>query len=445
MSTLDQVANIQISLASSGLTQVGFGVPLILGYTPTWVERSRTYTDIDGVTADFATTAVEYRAALVLFGQNPRPEKVVIGRGSNKPTQRYRVYVSSVVNSKRYAVSVNGTEYAITSDGTATNDEIVAALEAAIDPACTAGGATASVVGAVGSQYLEIVGNAAGNWISISVGDIAYLKLVQDHADPGIAADLDAIRLENDDWYGVHTSFNSSAMVLACAAWVEANKKLYIVEVCDSDCATVSESIATDILKQLKNAAYFRTGAIYHGSPIAFADAGWLGRCLPLAPGSETWAFKTLAGVPVSTLTDTHKTNIANKYGNYYSTVAGRNVMLGHNNGGVVSGNEFIDTIRFRDWLQIRMQERLVALFTGTDEKTPYSDAGIARVEGQVRAQLQDGVDVGGLSLPFTVTVPKAASANPTDRANRILRNVKFTAPLAGAIQKIYIVGTLTV
>ena len=234
-------------------------------------------------------------------------------------------------------------------------------------------------------------------------------------------------------------------MVFAAAAWVEANKKLYVVEVCDSDCATVSESIATDILKQLKNAAYFRTGAIYHGSPIAFADAGWLGRCLPLAPGSETWAFKTLAGVPVSTLTDTHKTNIANKYGNYYSTVAGRNVMLGHNNGGVVSGNEFIDTIRFRDWLQIRMQERLVALFTGTDEKTPYSDAGIARVEGQVRAQLQDGVDVGGLSLPFTVTVPKAASANPTDRANRILRNVKFTAPLAGAIQKIYIVGTLTV
>ena len=140
MSTLDQIASIQISLASSGLSQVGFGVPLILGYTPTWIERSRTYTDIDGVAADFATTAVEYRAALVLFGQNPRPEKVVIGRGSNKPTQRYRVYVSSVANSKRYAVSVNGTEYAITSDGTATNDEIVAALEAAIDPACSGRG-----------------------------------------------------------------------------------------------------------------------------------------------------------------------------------------------------------------------------------------------------------------------------------------------------------------
>ena len=148
--------------------------------------------------------------------------------------------------------------------------------------------------------------------------------------------------------------------------------------------------------------------------------------------------------MPVSTLTDTHKTNTANKYGNYYSSVAGRNVVLGHNNGGVVSGNEFIDTIRFRDWLQIRMQERLAALLTGTD-KVPYTDDGIARIEGQVRAQLQDGVDVGGLSLPFVVTVPKAASANPTDRANRILRNVKFTAPLAGAIQKIFIVGTLTV
>ena len=75
---LEQIVSIAISLQSSGLSQQGFGTPLILGYTPTWVERARTYSDIDGMGADFATTTPEYRAAAVLFSQNPRPEQLLI-------------------------------------------------------------------------------------------------------------------------------------------------------------------------------------------------------------------------------------------------------------------------------------------------------------------------------------------------------------------------------
>lgn len=442
---LEQIVSIAISLQSSGLSQQGFGTPLILGYTPTWVERARTYSDIDGVGADFATTTPEYRAAAVLFSQNPRPEQLVIGRGANKPTQRYKISVATVANNRAYSVSVNSTAYTFTSDPTATNDEIAAGIQAAIAAACTAAGATAAVAGAAGTQYVEVTGNAAGNWFSLSVGDIAYLKLVQDHADPGIAADLAAIKLENNDWYALGTMFNSGACIVAAAGFAESNGKLYVAATADSEVATVAESLATDVAKLLKTAAYFRTAAIYHHSPIAFADMAWLGRCLPLTPGSEMWAFKTLATVPASTLTDTHKTNIAAKYANYYAAIAGRNMTLGANNGGVVSGNEFIDTIRFRDWLQARLQERLVLLLATVD-KIPYTDAGIAQVENQVRAQLDDGITAGGIAPePYTVTVPKAAAAAPADRAARILRNVKFSARLAGAIQKIVIQGVLTV
>ena len=442
---LEQIVSIAISLQSSGLSQQGFGTPLILGYTPTWVERTRTYSDIDGVSADFATTAPEYRAAAVLFSQPIRPDQVVIGRGTNKPTQRYKISVTTVASSKAYSVSVNGTAYTFTSDPTATNDEIATGIQAAIAAACTAAGATAVVAGGVGTQYVEVTGNAAGNWFSIGVGDIAYLKLVQDHVDPGIAADLAAIKLENNDWYALGTLYNSSACSLAAAAFAEANGKLYVVATVDSEVATVAESLATDVAKLLKTAAYFRTAVVYHHSPIAFCDSAWEGRCLPLTPGSETWAFKTLATVPATTLTDTQKANIAAKNANYYTTIAGRNMVLGTSNGGIVSGGEFIDTIRFRDWLQARMQERLVLLFASAD-KVPYTDPGIAKVEAEVRAQLDDGITAGGLAPePYTVTVPKAASAAPADRAARILRNVKFSARLAGAIQKIVIQGVLTV
>ena len=85
-------------------------------------------------------------------------------------------------------------------------------------------------------------------------------------------------------------------------------------------------------------------------------------------------------------------------------------------------------------------------LLLAAADKIPYTDAGIAQVESQVRAQLDDGITAGGIAPePYTVTVPKAAAAAPADRAARILRNVKFSARLAGAIQKIVIQGVLTV
>ena len=43
------------------------------------------------------------------------------------------------------------------------------------------------------------------------------------------------------------------------------------------------------------------------------------------------------------------------------------------------------------------------------------------------------------------VTVPKAADVPPTDKANRILRDVKFTATLAGAIHAVVIRGKVSV
>ena len=88
-----------------------------------------------------------------------------------------------------------------------------------------------------------------------------------------MATDLDAIVVENDDWYALLTLFNSSACVLAAAAWAESKLKIYAAQVTDSEIATVAESIATDIADALKTAAYFRTLAMYHPKNGQFVDA----------------------------------------------------------------------------------------------------------------------------------------------------------------------------
>lgn len=442
---LSDIAEVIITTLTGGITRAGFGMPLILSHKATWVERVRFYTNATAVGTDFATTTPEYKDATAIFSQNPRPERIAIGRASLAPTQRYDIKVVSLLNSTKYSFVLNAVQIDFTSDPSATNDEVIAGLQAAAAATATAAGFTASVQGAMGSTFLRILGNAAGNWVATELLNLNHLSIEQNHADPGVATDLDAIVLEDNSWYCLLTNYNSKAYVAAVAAWVEAHEKLYIVASLDSEIATVAFSGATDIAKTLNTSAYFRTGLIYHQSSGGFADAAWAGVCLPFDPGSETWKFKTLAGVAATTLTGTWQANIIAKKCNYYYNISGRNITA----EGKVSGDEWIDVIRFRDWLKVRIQERLFILLANA-KKIPYTDPGIALVESEVRAQLKEGEDAGGLvpgnllSGDAYVTVPKAASVNPADKAARVLRNVNFLHQLAGAIHGIKVNGTIT-
>ena len=54
-------------------------------------------------------------------------------------------------------------------------------------------------------------------------------------------------------------------------------------------------------------------------------------------------------------------------------------------------------------------------------------------------------VDIEGNLVPsYTIQVPLSMTISPNDKANRILRDVYFTARLAGAIHVVQIQGTLT-
>ena len=127
---------------------------------------------------------------------------------------------------------------------------------------------------------------------------------------------------------------------------------------------------------------------------------------------------------------------------NHYTLTAG----VAITRQGKTAGGEWIDVMRFVDWLKARMQERIYQQLVNL-LKIPYTDQGVAIIENLVRAQLQEGIRVGGLAKDpeFTVTVPKVIDVSQTDRANRLLPDVKFNATLAGAIHKININGVVTV
>lgn len=444
--SLDSIVNVQISTVSQAVTRAGFGVPLILSANAAFVERTRTYDSLTAVGLDFLTTTPEYKMAAVLFSQNPRPERVVIGRATSKPTQRWKVTVPVVANDTVYAIRVGANTATFTSDASATNDEIVAGLNTQVN--LLAGDtltATVDTSGGAGFHFLRLTGNAPGSWDAVELVDVhknGLLAIEQDHADPGAAASLDAIALDTPDFYAVVNPYNSKAMALAIAGWVEANERLFLCDSQDTAIATTSPgSDTTTLAYALKNAGYVRTHGYYHPAGDAFTAVGEGGRCLPLQPGSETWKFKTLAGVPALTLTPTMKTNLDGKNFNYYYTVAGRNIT----SEGVTSSGEYVDVVRGRDWHVARMQEDVFAFLASVD-KVPMTDGGITRVDGVVKAVLQEGVDAGLFtSDPAPETdFPLAKDISSADRAARTLRG-SYSAQLAGAVHKVILNGTILI
>lgn len=322
------------------------------------------------------------------------------------------------------ALALAGTQVDITTNGTGTQ--------------------TATPTGAALSPILPflVTGNAAGNWFSLEVTDVSALSNKETHADPGLAAELDAINLEQPDWYCLLTNYNSSTYSGGAAAWTEGQTKIYLFDSPCTDAINVVVGSGTDVLATLHALAYTRTAGSYHSAPAAMLSASWAGTRLPTEPGSETWKFASPAGVAPSNLTTTHRTNLRARKANWLQTVGGRNIMQ---DGTVFSGG-YIDQTRGLDWLNDDMTKGIYGALVSV-AKIPYTDQGVTIIENEIIASLDRAITNGILaSTPKPVIiVPLVASIADTDRANRLLPNLKFSATMAGAVHKVTVKGVVSV
>lgn len=239
-------------------------------------------------------------------------------------------------------------------------------------------------------------------------------------------------------WYGLALAGADAADHDEVADIIESTERLFAFSV-----------QSKELPIPLSRKDYLRTAVIYSESADEYAHVAWLTECFSYAPGSETWAYKALSGVSPAALTTREMGWFDEENVNYYTSCANKDITM----QGKVLGGEWIDVIRFRDWLKNEMQMRIFALLV-EHPKIPYLDSGITLVENQMRATLQDGQKAGGVAPTeldengkpvegFTVTVPRAASLSSAQRASRKLKNCRYTARLAGAIHITEIHGNL--
>lgn len=281
--------------------------------------------------------------------------------------------------------------------------------------------------------------NVTGFIAGIEVTGAGSLLLEDRTTDPGLAADLTAIRNEDDDWYGVLLDSNSSAEILALAAILEplGAKKLLAAQSADTICLD-ADSI-TDVMYLASDRTYFRTAVLYHPTiGLNFAAAAWVGNALAYGPGTITWKFRELVGISSYTLTSAERAAVLAKCGNLIETVAGRTITC----DGKVAGDEWIDVIHGLDWLRARIGERVYGVLVGAaDGKIPYTDAGVNLIHTEVRAQLKEAEVANVLAEGWTTSVPAVASLSSSQRASRVLPSVTFSARVAGAIHAVNISG----
>jgi hypothetical protein len=429
MSEIDSIIQITITRETTAVATASFNIPLVLAQFTNFAERTRTYTDIDEVAEDFDSADNVYKMAQRLFGQDLGvPPSIVVGR---RQVDGVDGSIISPTSGVTYSVTINGTEYSYTAGGGTTATIITTALKTAYELAPKVG---ITFTDNLDGTFDVQVDDAGDEWSIVSSSTVSLTDIVPSES---WTEALDAVIAENNDWYALVSEVHTKTEQLELTAAIQAQHKIYVTSTTDVN----SISTATTDLGYLnKNSGVTRTSTIYlPTASTEFPEAAWVGALLPQVVGAASWNFKRAALVSASNLSSTARTNLRNKNVNMFTTVAGVNIFQ----DGVMADGRPMSEIIISDWIHARMQEqiyfRLINLL-----KIPFTRAGFAVIEGEMRSVLQQAQSNGAIDT-FSVISPDPLAIPSNQRAQGIAGTFTFTARLAGEVKNVIIRGTLTI
>ncbi len=444
MANIDRLVNVSIELGTTAIAGQSFSDLLILGKHSVATGRVMVVTDADQVLdLGIPTTDPIYAAVSAAFSQSSHISRVHIGKIKaseysvivpNADGKTFKVNLAWIDDKGEAQAGVAEHVFATSESASAT--ELLNKIKALNAPV------TASSAGE--TITIKPTGEAD---IAITVSKDLTLKATYTET---VTEALSACARENNDWYGLAITSRVEDDVLQAAAYAEANQKLF--GTASNSTAVINSAVDTDIASKLLQNSYFRSFAMYsHKADTQYPEVALMSYCFTFYPGAETWANKKLSGVAFSPLTETQY--IAAKKKNV-TTFERFNGSFSITQGGKVAGGEWIDIIRFRDWLKQEVQINVTSVLINTYGKVPYTDPGIELIGTAIRKALDLGVVRGGIApvelnednkeIPsYVITLPRSSGISDNTKAQRVLEDVKFSARLAGAIHLANIKGNL--
>lgn len=432
--SVSDVVSVQVTLTPTAAAQRDFGSLIILGDSGVidTTTRLRLYTSLAAVANDFSTTAPEYVAAAIAFGQNPQLAQLYVGAWARTAT--HGTLVGAPLTASQQALSnwttvtsggidfvINGVPFNLTGlnfSAAASMTQVASIIQTSL----AGSGATISwnpiysyfQVTSPTTGIASAVGFATtGTGFDISVQTGLSASVSGSYIVAGIAAEsplscLTTMANITNNWYG--SMFAASVMPLdsdyvACAGFINGAQPSHIFGVTTQEAAALNSSLSTDVASQIQALGYNRTFVVY-SSTSPYACAAAYGRAFTTNfNGSNTLytlKFDPEAGVVAETLTETQASALNGKNCNVYvnyniSTGTGAPIAIVQQ--GNMSGGAFFDVIHGTDWLQNAIQVALFNLLYTVSTKIPQTDAGVTQLINTVTQVLQQSV-VNGLVAP---------------------------------------------
>ena len=487
---VSSVVNVSIAVGAVFPARAGFGTLNIITAETGVIgiaERIRSYSNLDGVTADWPADSEVVAAATAYFSQQPKPTQLRVStryptaqaaqlRGGSVVDDATNLGIFNAITDGSFDITMDTVQNDVTGlnfSGAADMDAVAVIIETALQ--LEAGGSYAASTCVYDQGRFFINSGSTGvtstiNFLSavdpVTGTDISSLLQMRqgegtktDGVDAEtITASLNTIQNINPDWYGFMftkevrdgVQINAEDAVVAAAAWAEARVKVFGNTSNDLD---VLDSVTTtDIASVLKLAAYRRTITTFSSYPDQYPSASILGRAFTVnfsQPNSTlTLKFKQMPGITVEDLTVSQKSVLDSKKANALIEV-GASFMYAES---WMASGVFFDEVHGIDWLQNAIETNVFGYLLTRTTKVPYTNKGIAAIEQQVIKALDEAV-VNGLIAPGetidgeflgtgykTIIIP-AEDINQSDVEARHYPGLSFVVLGAGAIHSVQING----
>jgi hypothetical protein len=457
--SVSRLVNVTINLSPLAPARRGFGTLLILGDSNVidTSERLRAYTAIEGVALDFGTTASEYLAASLYFGQSPKPQNLYIGRWARVATAGFvkggallpaeqLMSLWTVINAGAFKITIDGVLKSLTGldfSAQTTLNGVAAVITTALGAAgvCTFNGSqfivTSSTTGA-SSIVTYAVAPSVGTDISglLKLTSAFAYNPVAGHAAEEPVDCIATLANMSSAWYGVMFAASvmpTSSQVLANAALIESLSVSRIYGVTEID-ARVLDSTYTNDLASLLSALLYRRSFVQY-SPNVYAVASLFGRAFSVNFNANrstiTLMYKQEPGVNAEDITESQAVTLKNKRCNIFVKYDNTTSIIQY---GVMSGPAYFDEIHGLDWLQNAIQNSVYTLLYTTSTKIPQTDSGSNQIVNEINGVLEF------LKTGYYVFALPMALQAQSERETRKAPPISVAVKLAGAIQEVDVI-----
>lgn len=443
MSQIDNIVRVNISRNTTQINIDAFDIPLLLvpmtDQDTSFTDRVRTYTDVQGVADDLGVNHIGYLMAQKLMGGALKPATFKIGK-VNTQAGAVETYVEALAKVQE----LDDTWYAVMA--ASHLDEDIMSLAQFVQPqrkmyfTSTADQKAKSLEQTV-VYTAEYEFPAAtfkdGDRHTLTIAGEKFISTYDEDTATWSAWDFAGT---NPQFQGQFNQVGNKLTVTNGDLAFTITRITQILEGTETVFTNLpkTDPKGMDIGQRLKFMGFDRTEIMFSDTADAeFPECAWVGPQIVEVPGSNTWEYKSLAGVTKSNFSDSVISLLESRGYNYYIEIKGANVTR----RGKVAQGEWIDVMILVDWLHSRIQEQIFFRLINS-RKIPYTDAGAVIIENEIRSVLAQAVANNGIDQ-YTVQSPRVLSIPEMQRASRTMGDFTFDARLAGAVSVVVIRGVV--